>query len=269
MNIETNIQNTKYRPEDIQGNIVRGYNFKYVRHLILEVSDVKAARRFLAASVSDDSGDVPSITRETSWKKKPESCFNIGFTYEGLKALGLSRKQLASFPKEFVEGMTKRALKIGDFGESAPETWPAPFDQPDRVHIVASVHAKNIKSIDGIQDIVARSFNVIGVRDGRALDKGKIVFGYVDGISQPKLKHVHDPSEDKDDQPINPLGVVLLGYPTRLEGVLFSLPQPEKELGFNGTFNAFRVLSQNAAEFETYLTEAAEDLLKHKDIDHL
>ena len=259
---------TTYKPEDIQGNIVRGYNQPLVRHLILEVTNRVEARKFLSASVADESGDVPPITREKSWKIKPDSCFNIGITYEGLKALGTPAEHLATFPKEFVEGMTKRALKIGDFGESAPENWPVPFDQPDRVHIVASVHASDKKRLDDIQSRVAQSFNVIGIRDGRNLAEGKVNFGYVDGISQPKFKGVHDPSQGNNNEPIDPLGTILLGYETRLEGIKFSVPTPEM-LGLNGSFNAFRVLSQNASGFEDFLSAAADQIIKNKDVDKL
>lgn len=255
----------EFRPEDIQGNIVRGYNMHYVRHLILEVTDLGAARKFLAASAAGDDSNVPAITREVNWDEKPKSCFNIGVTFEGLRALGLPETHLASFPKEFIEGMTKRALKIGDFGDAAPEHWPAPFDTPERVHIVASIHSDSLEEMDHVQESVATAFSVIGVREGRNLAKSKVIFGYTDSISQPKLAHVNDPTQANNTELVDPLGTILLGYPTRLEGVRFSMPTPEKELGVNGTFNAFRILSQDAAGFEDYLTEAAEFLIKHKD----
>ena len=261
---------TKFRREDIQGNIVRGYGMKYVRHLILEIANRSDARKFLAASASNDSGDIPAITRDSDWgDKKPDSCFNIGITFEGLKALGTAKEHLATFPKEFVEGMTKRAMKIGDYGESGPENWPTPFDEPDRIHIVASIHARDKKHLDEVQNRVEPFFNVIGIRDGRDLPGGKVNFGYTDSISQPKFAHVHDKSQDNNDEPLDPLGTILLGYPTRLEGVEFSIPTPKMELGFNGSFNAFRVLSQDAAGFEKFLSDAADELIKNKDVSKL
>jgi deferrochelatase/peroxidase EfeB len=53
---------------------------------------------------------------------------------------------------------------------------------------------------------------------------------------------------------------VLLGHPTNFEGLLFKIPDPE-QLGMNGSFNAFRVLAQDVAGFEAYLTTAANELL--------
>ena len=189
-------------------------------------------------------------------------------TYEGLRALGTPPEHLATFPTEFIEGMAKRALKLGDFGESAPDKWPAPFDQPARVHVVATIYSDEAHHIDRVQDQVARAFNVIGIRDGRSLDDGKVFFGYKDSISQPRFKHVDDPDQTKVDEPIDPLGTVLLGHATRFEGLKFAVPQPD-ELGLNGAFNAFRILAQDAAEFEEYLDIAADELLNDPNVDQL
>lgn len=257
-----------FNPDDIQGNILRGYRYKRVRYVVLEVVARATARSFLAAAAAGDSAEVPAITRATKWAHKPLSCFNVGMTYNGLRALGTPADSLATFPTEFIEGMTKRAPKLGDCRASAPDNWPAPFDQPERVHIVATIHADDARDLDRVQDQVARSFNVIGTRDGRDLAEGKVFFGYKDSISQPRFEHVDDPEQTKVDEPIDPLGTILLGYPTRLEGLRFRVPAPE-ELGLNGTFNAFRILAQDAAGFEDYLDRAAGELLRHPDVDQL
>ncbi len=259
-----------YNPNDLQGNILRGYRFTRVRYLILEVANGPAARNFLARSAEGNSTDVPAITSAAKWGPglKPILCFNIGVTYEGLRALGTPPEHLATFPTEFVEGMAKRALKLGDFGDSAPDKWPAPFDQPARVHVVAAVYSDEAHHIDRVQDQVARAFNVIGIRDGRTLDDGKVFFGYKDSISQPRFKHVDDPDQTKVDEPIDPLGTVLLGHATRFEGLRFAVPQPD-ELGLNGAFNAFRILAQDTSEFEKYLDLAAHDLLNDPNVDQL
>ena len=102
---------------DLQGNILRGYtSMPHVRYLILEVADRIAARRWLAASISGRDHDVPQITTGNWGAARPDTCFNIGLTYEGLRALGTPRSSLEMFPNEFIEGMTARALKLGDVG---------------------------------------------------------------------------------------------------------------------------------------------------------
>ena len=115
----------------------------------------------------------------------------------GCARSGRLTESLATFPTEFVEGMTKRALKLGDFGSSAPANWPAPFDKPARVHIVASIYADEAQHLDRVQAQVARAFTVIGIRDGRSLADSKVFFGYIDSISQPRFEGM---SRSRSDQ---------------------------------------------------------------------
>jgi deferrochelatase/peroxidase EfeB len=266
----------EFQPGNLQGNILRGYRRRLVRHLMLEVRDRAAARRFLAAAVEGGGEDVPAITPESGGGRKwhpernpmPEACFNIGLTFEGLRALGVSAAQLATFPTEFAQGMTRRAMKLGDYGDSAPKNWPSPFDQPARIHVIASVYADLSDAIARAQAQVASAFTVLGVRDGRDLAEDKVFFGYRDSISQPRFEHVADPDQSGVDEPVDPLGTVLLGHPTRLSTLRFSVPTPD-ELGRDGTFNAFRILAQDAAGFEAWLDAAAATLLDHPARDNL
>ena len=253
---------------NLQGNILRGYRRNVVRYLMLQVTDRAAARGFLKTAADGGSGSVPAITRESpanrKWSPsnpKPEICFNIGVTFEGLRALGVAAADLASFPTEFAEGMNKRAMKLGDFGTSGTACWKACFKDPSRLHLIASIYADDTEHLDGAQRQVAAAFTVLGVLDGENLPDDKVYFGYVDNISQPRFEHVKDP-DNEAKEPIDPLGTVLLGYPTRMSDVRFRVPDPVV-LGRDGTFNAFRVLAQDCAGFEAYLDEAAAMLLDH------
>lgn len=256
---------------DLQGNILRGYTKKpHVRYLILEVADPVAARRWLAASVTGRDG-VPQITSGEWGANRPETCFNIGLTYEGLRAVGTPSASLAMFPNEFVEGMTARALKLGDVGPSAPENWPTPFDQPKRIHLIATIYAEKAEQLDDVQNRAradGKAFRVLDTRDGCSFAKDRVHFGYRDNIMQPRFEGIHDHDRYADGQPKAPLGTVLLGHRTNLERLTWQVPQPEA-LGHNGTFNAFRVLKQDVAGFENYLDQAASELLKHKQVDEL
>jgi deferrochelatase/peroxidase EfeB len=256
--------NAPFKPADVQGNILRGYRKPRVRYLILEVTDRAAARRWLIASTSDRSG-VPQITSQVPWTDKPATCFNIGLTFDGLKALGAPPSSLDTFPTEFKEGMSARAVKLGDVGPSAPQTWPAPFTDPKRVHLIATIYADDIAQLDSVQQRAlsgGSGLNLLGKRDGHNFHDNYVHFGYRDNISQPKFAEVHDIDSLSDAQPPAPLGTVLLGYETNFEGLKFKVPEPDA-LGLNGSFNAFRVLEQDVAAFETFLTTAAKDLLDH------
>jgi deferrochelatase/peroxidase EfeB len=257
---------------DVQGNILRGYTRKpHVRYLILEVADPIAARRWLAASVSGR-GDGPQITSGNWGANKPDTCFNIGLTYEGLRALGTPSSSLEMFPNEFVEGMTVRALKLGDVGPSAPENWPAPFNEPRRIHLIATIYAEKAGQLNEVQKRAVpegeKAFRLLGTREGYNPPDDVVHFGYRDNITQPRFEGVPDSQRHPDKQPKAPLGTVLLGHPTNLEGLTWRVPLPAA-LGHNGTFNAFRVLKQDVTGFEKYLDQAASDLIKDPQGDEL
>lgn len=257
----------------VQGNILRGYKLPLVRHLVLEVVNLKAARAFLAAAVAGDDPDVPQITTEQPISPdtaKAAVTFNLGFTWQGLKALKLGDAELKSFPTEFIEGMTRRAAKLGDFGDSDPRNWPSPYHQPGRVHVIASVYAGDKAGLDRVQSQVAQAFDVIGFHNGYSLPDGKVYFGYRDGMSQPRFQGFHGRTRSPEghrriEEPEDALGTVLLGKPTRLRDLEFAIPQPDV-LGRLGTFNAFRVLQQDCFGFEDFLTSTAR-LLQEQGVD--
>lgn len=258
------LEENRFDPGDVQGNILRGYHFDRVRHLVLEVTDRAAARRWLGHCV-DGGGDAPAITTEEQWTAKPPSCFNIGLTYYGLRALGVSRSSLASFTTEFKAGMIGRAMKINDVGDSAPANWVAPFNEPKKIQLVASIHADDCAELDRVEhQVVAagvgRAFALHAVRDGWNFDADNVHFGYRDSLSQPRFIGIHDPDAFPDAQPLVPIGAMLIGYPTEYQGLRYDVPQPDV-LGRNGAFNAFRILAQDVPAFEAYLDSAARELL--------
>ena len=257
----------------LQGNILRGYRLGMVRQMVLEITNRAAARAFLAASVSGSSPDVPQITTErkiAAHTAKMTTAFNLGFTFEGLRALGMAPDDLASFPTEFIQGMTRRAAKLNDFGDSAPSNWPAPYHQPERIHVIASAYAAEEAWLDQVRDQLAGAFRLLGEHDGRALPNGEVFFGYRDGLSQPRYVGFHDAAPsithpERFEEPADPLGTMLLNQPTRLPDLMFTVPSPA-EFGNLGTFNAFRVLKQDCFGFEDFLTRTAE-LLQRQGVD--
>jgi arachidonate 15-lipoxygenase len=137
-----------------------------------------------------------------------------------------------------------------------------------------------------------RAFEIVSRIDGRAFDtydpayepadpratdrehrSDTVHFGYRDSISQPRFAVDLDgtgPVElvgAADDQPLAPIGAVLLGSdrPTSFEDVDWQQPTVAVdggvyEIGRNGCFNAFRVLEQDVVGFEGFLHRAADDI---------
>jgi deferrochelatase/peroxidase EfeB len=247
---------------DIQGNILRGYGKRFVRHLVLNVDTPAAARRWLLDAVSGDESAAPQITNAEPWGERRSTCVNIGITYAGLAALGAPPASLSSFPHEFAAGMAARNLLLGDTGPSDPSKWKAEWRNGARVHLMVSVHADDAADRTRIADRVlgARgAFRLLAALDGEGFKDGVVHFGYKDSIAQPQFYGVHDPESRRDDQPFVEMGAVLLGHATPLEDLRWQLPAPNV-LGYNCSFNAFRVLEQQVAEFEDFLSTAADEL---------
>lgn len=250
---------------DIQGNILRGYGKKFVRHLVLSVDTPAAARRWLADATGGDESAAPQITTAKPWSKlRPSTCVNVGATYAGLAALGVSRASLNTFPHEFVGGMASRNVLLGDTGPSDPSRWKHEWQDAERAHLVITVHADDANNRGAVADRIVRApkaFRLLAALDGEGFKDGKVHFGFKDSISQPQFYGVHGGSDRRpDDQPLVEIGAALLGYPTPIEDMRWRVPEPNV-LGFNGAFNAFRVLEQQVAEFEDFLTTCADQLM--------
>ena len=108
---------------DIQDNVVAPILMRYGRHLFVKFNDGTKARAWLRSM----------FKRVNARSKEHGTCFtvNIGFTYEGLKALGLSQRSLDSFPEAFRVGMRGRGNEVGDVGPHAPEHWESGLGGPD------------------------------------------------------------------------------------------------------------------------------------------
>lgn len=133
---------------DIQGNIHRPYGrfgFPHSRHFFFTVHDAEAGRVFVQAI-------RPRVTTAEPWEqievspgvtktKRPPITLNIGFTWGGLRAIGVPTRTLRLFPDEFIEGMRYRAPILGDIADSDPERWDAAWHGDQHAHIWVSLNA--------------------------------------------------------------------------------------------------------------------------------
>lgn len=257
-------------PADVQGWVVNGYRFEFVRHLVCTIHDPQPVKRHIAAA-TDGTPGVTQVHDSRRWTDKPESVLNVGFTHSGLAALGLPTSTLDGFPTEFRQGAAKRARKIGDVGSSAPEKWDPGMNDTSRVHMVWTAHgdadavqAREDELLAAFGDAVSvvqrydgRNFYEHDETTGRREPTDKVHFGYVDGISQPRIAGFEEGTKP-DGQPLSPVGAFFAGHESQFEGVVFDLPEP-KEFTGNGTYNAFRVLEQDVFAFEQFLLDAARD----------
>ncbi|HEX5474003.1 MAG TPA: hypothetical protein VFX12_05005 [Vicinamibacterales bacterium] len=245
--------------DDVQGFIVRTYAMPALRVFALRVEHAAAAGQLLGALVGGDPS-VPQLATAAPWGAKPEVCVNVGFTHTGLAALGVASEDLASFAEEFVQGPVARAPRVGDVGDSAPERWVGSFAS-GAVHALAFLFAQTEEALETATArlraacAAGAAFSELSMYDARALPGNVAHFGYRDGFSQPVIDGGPPPLVP-DVLPKAPPGEFLLGHPSQYESFVYPVPQPQP-LGLNGSFVAFRILEQDCAGFERFLTAAS------------
>jgi deferrochelatase/peroxidase EfeB len=257
--------------EDVQGNVLNGYGFQFdrVRHFALGIGRGGAARAFVAALLDGRRGEGLAVSSGARWapEEKPRSCLNLGFTWRGLKALGVADDVLAAFPVAFSEGPAVRArtsvngernVGLGDVRESDPERWTMGGPNNPEVHLVVSVHARGDDRLEEVSAQLRETFVLHRLQeqshhDARMLSEpGLVHFGYRDGIAQPRIAGGHG-KQLEDMQPQMPTGDLLLGcdYVNSFHGnYAGDLPAA---LADNATYGAFRILYQDVAAFERLL----------------
>jgi len=247
----------------IQGFLVRGYTMLLVRHYALSVSDPAAARRILGA-LAEGNGSF-RITSAAPWgARKPKYCLNAGFTYGGLKALGVPDSTLASFAtpdhQPFVDGAVKRAPFVGDIGASGPDKWVLDDGKFD---VLLSLYVNDQDVLDrlGTQLLQLLLDGFAAPTENRIFDTqvyrdGQVYFGYQDGIGQPILEGSPFSSEPDGGQDLVDPGAFMLGTATGPYYASVPVPKPA-QFGQFGCFAAFRVLRQDVEGFESQVDALA------------
>jgi Dyp-type peroxidase family len=207
---------------------------------------------------------VPSATAAQATMDESDRWITLAFTWNGLRALGVSEESLATFPDAFREGMPSRASILGDTGANAPENWVGGLAGDD-LHAIAILFSRNDEqcrtSIENHNELLARTD---GVRSLSFLDLNATPpfnyahdhFGFRDRLSQPAIKGSgEDPTPGSGDA-LEP-GEFILGYPDE-NGPVADLPVPEV-LSRNGSYMAYRRLEEHVAVFRDYLRENSDD----------
>src|SRR5436190_15777700 len=137
--------------DDIQSGALHERPSPYVgAYLLLRIDDPAAGRelvRRLHGLV--DAGRPSTDPARDAW-------ITAGFTYQGLKALGVPQDSLDSFAPEFREGMAARAAELGDVGDSGPEHWEEPLGGTD-VHVALAAISPDPARLEGAMEKITRA----------------------------------------------------------------------------------------------------------------
>ncbi|MDL2409553.1 peroxidase [Rhizobium calliandrae] len=261
---------------DIQDNVVTPILMRYGRHIFLNFSDGTKSRAWLR--------NVFQRVNARQTEHGTRFTINIGFTHQGLKALGVSQRVLDSFPEAFRVGARGRSSAVGDVGPHAPEHWEGGLGSPD-IHAMALLRTDSSEGREVATRILREEIEATGgvevrfVQDTMASHESGIGsegehFGFADPISQPPIEGADTPSYPGDGvlesdgtwRPLKP-GEFLLGYEDEVGPGGAQMPEPF-ELRVNGTFVVFRKLYQDVAAFRQYLATAARSLYGSDDQHH-
>jgi Dyp-type peroxidase family len=262
---------------DIQDNVVTPILMRGGRHVFLEFTDGEKARTWLRNMLAH-----VNARREEHGTR---FTVNIGFTHEGLRAIGLSQRSLDSFPEAFRAGMRGRAGAVGDVGPHAPENWQGGLGGPE-IHAMAWIRTDSDQGREVAMDVLRTEMAATGgveirfVQDTMALAHENGIgsegehFGFVDPISQPPIEGAGTPMYPGDGvleadgswRPLKP-GEFLLGYEDEAGPDGAQAPEPF-ELRRNGTYMVFRKLYQDVAAFRRYLATAGRQLYGSDDAQH-
>jgi len=234
---------------EIQATVLRPRPAPYFgTHVLLRVDDAQAGRAFLRRL-------TPYVDSAADARIAANAWLDVGITYTGLEALGVSQESLHSFPEAFRVGMAARAKQLGDDGVNDPKNWDKPFGT-GQVHIGVSAFTDSEEKRRRALAIAREQYesftgvSVLAMQDFGAQPGDLNSLGYKDGIDQPAIEGSGVEPLPAYGRPIK-AGEFILGYPGEA-GVPLPMPQPDI-LGRNGTYVGFRKYQTRVGAFNRFL----------------
>ena len=257
---------------EIQAFIIQDYKqMGSSKYYLMHVTDSAIAKKFLS-SIAEEITNMDSSIKEFK--------LNIGFTSEGLKNIGLDSINIASFSREFREGMDTdhRNRLLGDYDSSSPAHWTwgrrkSGNEIIDTIDLILMVFGKDESTADKYYNELKSKFGdglkQVHVLNGSPLPNDKEHFGFKDGISQPVIKGSGVSSLPQDEIET---GEFILGYKNEYhiypDSPLLKKEQGNpgllkddieykkyKDLGRNGTYFVLRQLKEDVNGFWNSLNE--------------
>lgn len=260
---------------DIQGLVLSGYASTPRSRFFVIRFQGEGGRAWLGRI-------LPRITTGTRREHRATERVNLGLSATGLRALGLPEESLATFPREFVQGMTdrERSLVLGDSGVHEPEGWDFGGNDGTRVDAVLFTYAATDAELDELSAELEDDFERFGLEvreeDAYLPADRREHFGFRDGISQVKVGGGWRLRSRNRFDPRVPPGEFVLGYRNAYGRYPDSPKAPIRsgtrrmprltdarramDLGENGTFLALRKLAQDVAGFWSYAAARGDEL---------
>ncbi|CAN5618617.1 peroxidase [soil metagenome] len=269
--------------DDLQGLIARSYaSLKHAVYVpaAFDPQNPAGARAWVSAVAAT----VTSASKRSAQVKEEGRALNLAFTRSGLETLGLAPDEIATFSREFQEGMATEHRKrvLGDTEDADPGAWRWGGPTNPAIHAMLFLFADSPERLEQILAEERRRAAEHGVTLAEPLDSimlagDKEHFGFHDGIAQPRIAGMGG-GEDAGAGPAIPAGEVVLGYPNaygklpesptvaeteRARQILPLRPEdpdnpgapPRRDLGRNGSYIVFRQLEQDVRTFWRFIDE--------------
>lgn len=263
---QTNIHPEDYQPllEDLQGNILQGYEQDYAVHIFIKFkSDSNAVRKWIRRFAEDY---VTSAQQQLDYSNayKANQCFaNFFLSAQGYQALGFQLKgKRGTFPAwAFLSGM-----KVFQKGLNDPpvKEWETGFQEDiDALILLSNDDTNNLQQqVIKVMEEVSSIASIINSEVGSVLRNNKIQpngkgqaiehFGFRDGISQP-LFFKQDIEQAKAE------GLNQWNPSAPLELVLVKDPFGQGTHSY-GSYCVYRKLEQNVSGFREAEQQLAQTL---------
>jgi Dyp-type peroxidase family len=280
--------------DDVQNLVTSGYpRHESAQHLLLRITDPDRARQWLARVADSiptagwakdrvdrleyDSVERTNLSTEGR-SSSPTFAVHVALSYAGLARLGLPQTELQGFSSEFQAGMASREPGLTPGRGTDP--WQPPFvpgGQPaaeSAVDVLAMFSGLDADALN--DDLTDRADLLPTPADGlevlEKIDAGRIRedrygtgdsvgkpgflehFGFVDGLSQPRI-HGVTPGRRVAELPA---GEALLGY-RDIDGDTAGAGLPT-DLARNGSYLVYRKLEQDVTAFRDLTRQLAERL---------
>ena len=256
---------------DVQGIVRFGYGrLKGASYALARIKNLEAARSWLLFA---------PVATAVERDPPPATALQLAFTVEGLRALRVPDEVIGAFSHEFVSGMTQesRSRRLGDLEANSPSNWT--WGYGDKVpHLLVMFFAQS-ERLDAFKEsstgaVWKDAFEVTWLYTAD-LD-GIEPFGFVDGISQPKVdwgqqRNMLEGQIDYGNMVA--LGEFLLGYRNEYgkytdrplvdsnaasaDLLLAEDASEKKDIGRNGTYLVMRDLQQDVRRFWQFMNKHA------------
>jgi len=244
--------------EDLQHFLMSRPPARAARYEFLTFGSARGGRAWLSGLI-DKVGSAKAVgsnVADARW-------VTLGFTGNGLRALGVTEASLATFPEEFRQGMSARADILGITDTNHPKHWVGGLASPN-LHAIAILFARDISERERCRQeheqhvMACAGVEVLSALDLEAIppfDHAHEHFGYRDRLSQPVIEGTGVDPTPGSGPPIKP-GEFFLGYPDE-EGPPAGMPQPET-LSRNGSYVAYLRMEEHVSAFREFLRQHGE-----------